>query len=65
MNVTLQQRIVGGTAAVALAFSLVHTAPSQVPVTLPVIEKPTQAAYSEKITDKVAFDMLPIPAART
>jgi formylglycine-generating enzyme required for sulfatase activity len=41
---------------------LVHSpAPSQVPDKLPVVEKATHKAFTEKLSDDVSFEMLPIP----
>src|SRR5258706_7162689 len=47
-----------------LPFGLLLLPPSATPqagTTLPIVEKNSQQGYTEKINDKVSFDMVPIP----
>lgn len=57
-------RSLGGTAlCLGLALSLVwhNTASSQVPDKLPLIEKAAHEPYTEKLAERVSFDMVAIP----
>src|ERR1043166_7037864 len=62
MKRTIQVSIlVAIVATVALAAMLNEPAPAQVPDKLPVVEKATHQAYTEKINDEIKFVMVPIP----
>ncbi len=62
MKRTIQVSIPAVLAAIVAFGWFVHEpAPAQVPDKLPIVEKATQKAYTEKLTDEVSFDMVPIP----
>jgi len=60
MKTTIQLSIPGAL-LVALGWLAHDPAPAQVPDKLPVVEKATHKAFTEKLADDVSFEMVPIP----
>jgi len=61
MKTFLQHPWRWGALALPLALAALTPVASQVPAKLPMVEKATHAAYTEKLDMDVSFEMLPIP----